>query len=350
MKIKIFALLLTFFILSPFTLYASNPREIQFDNAVNRASRNAASQLDIESRQQAAAARELRNIRANTFDKEESDALNVQIVAAQVESARLARESNRTRIVADLRLRNYLANIRAAELQIQLLEQTIELQERALEHTELRRQHGMASDVNVREATHTLEQSRLNLESVQLNLLNERQSLNRHIGQLITTNVQIVYDVNDIDPIPEDAGSERFVNAILARDPNLLNARGEVEARHTAWQSQLDNPDVINQYMRVQHQIAVFERDMAERQAEQHIRTALLEWERLLEQYEAIQADLAQAQQEYETLKSRFEAGFVTQIQVDQVALEVINQEIALANHYYSFWIARLRIDHPYVR
>lgn len=349
-KFKIFALLVALLMLSPMTVYASRPREIQFDNAVSRASRNAASQLDLESRQEAAKARELRAIRANTFDSEEANLLDIQIITAQTESAWLARESERVRVVANIQLRNYLSSIRASELQIQLLEQTIELQEQVLEHTELRLQHGMASAVNVREATHTLDQSRINLETVQLNLQNQRQSVNRLVGQLITANVQIVYDVFDFDPIPEDAGSERFVNQRVERDPDLIRTRGEVEVRHAAWQNQLDNPEVDNRYMRVQHQIAGFERDMAERQAEQRVRTALLEWERLHEQYEAIQADLAQAQQDYEAIQRRFEAGFVTQIQVDQAALAVASQEIALETHYYAFWIARLRIDHPYVR
>jgi len=349
-KFRIIALLLAFFMLSPITVYASQPREIQFEHALNRAARETASNLDFESRQEAARARELRNLRANINDVEERDVIDHQVLVAQAESAHLLRESVRVRISADLQMRTHLANIHGFELQIQLLEQTIELQERALEQTELRRQHGMASDVNVREAYHTLGQSRINLETVQLSLQNERQSLNRLINQPITANIQIVYDISNIPALPEGVDSDRSINSQIARNPELLRLQDEVEIRRHYRQINRYNPLVDNRYTRVQHQMATFERDMAERQAEQSVRAALAEWERLLEQYEAIQADLAQAQQEYENMQNRFEAGLVTQIQVDQAALGVASQEIALATHSYAFWIARLRIDHPYVR
>jgi hypothetical protein len=185
---------------------------------------------------------------------------------------------------------------------------------------------------------------------LQLSLENERANLNRHIGEAISADVRIIYDIHDIEPVCEITRSEWFIYQQVERDPNLLHWIDQVEIRRYHMHVNRYNPEEDRQYNRVQHQIATFERNMAESAAEQNARAALYQWDRLIEQQEAILADIAAAQAEYENMQERLEAGFVIPLNVEQMRFALFAQEVRLARHSYEFWIARMRIDHPYLR
>ena len=340
--------------LSFVSVYAAQPREIQYAHALSRAiSRNPSiPPLDRDARQANARARDLwyEYVNLANSDDEQAGVVYGQRLMAIAESNRAQRERERLVLSAELSLRRHLSNISGFESDLTMLENSISLQERMLEQTELRHYHGMASEMDLRDAQHALEQSNLNLDMLRLNLENERYQLNRLIHQPITANIQVIYDVHDIEPIPQDAGTERFMRFQVERDHNLQRWLDEVSIRHHEWQRQLDDPEVDNRYMRLQHQLAVLERNLARQQAELSIRNALAEWDRLIEQEAALYAEVAQARADYENMLNRFEAGMVTQIQVDQLGLALAQAEARLVRHAYAFWIARLRVEHPYMR
>ena len=347
-------LLLLVLLMIPVQVFAANPREIPYAHALSRAiSRDAVIvPMDREIRQANARARDLLNeyLELVNFDRPVAEAIYGQRKVALAERDRLTRERERLKLTIERQLRTHLANIAHHEAIIAINEINLDLQERALEQTGLRHYHGMASTLELNEARLLIEQTRLNLETSILALQNERQQLNRLIHQPITANIRVIYDIHDIEPMPEGAGTERFIERQAALDHNLLYWREETEIRRYEWQRQLDDPDVDNRYMRLQHQLATLERDMALRQAELNVRNAFAEWERLIEAGTALEAALAQAIADYEDMQIRLEAGLVTQIAVDTAANGVAAAEALLARHEYDFWIARIRIAHPYLR
>ena len=347
-RVLLFLLLL---VLLPVHAYGAEPREILYAHALSRAVNRepSISPLDRESRQLEARARAAMDKRAGLSGLEmaEADALYGDALRMRAESRRLERERSRLIVSVELSLRNYLANIAGLELDLDLLEKRLDLQELTLEHLRLRYYHGMASALELREAEHNLEQSRMDSEMLALALENERRQLNLLINHPVTANLRLIYDIN-YEPIPEDI--DRFITAQAALDHNLLYWQDQVEVRRHDWQSRLDIPEVDNTYMRLQHQLAVLERNIAQSQAELAVRNTLANWERLQEQKQGMLADLAQAKADYEDMQSRFDAGLVTQVQVEAMAVAVAAQEARLAKHEYALWIARLRIDHPYAR
>ena len=352
---KILLILLIITIAVPVQVFgAARPREIPYDHALSRAiTRNPSIvPLDRDTRAANARARDLLEEYLATVnaDRTEAAAIYGQRLMALAERDRLQRERDRLRLNVELDLRRHLSAITEGSQNVEILENTLILQEMLAEQTELRHYHGMASEFELRDVQQTLEQTRLNLEMLNLSLESERQQLNRLIHQPITANIQIIYDKHDFLPIPEEADTDRFIQRLAAQDHNLLRWHEEVEIRRHEWQRQLEDPEVDNSYMRLQHQLAQLERDMAERQAELNIRNTLAEWDQLLEQELALQADLARAQSEYENMQNRLQAGLVTQIQVDFAALEKVSSEARLTRHGYNFWITRLRIEHPYMR
>ena len=73
-------------------------------------------------------------------------------------------------------------------------------------------------------------------------------------------------------------------------------------------------------------------------------------WEQLLERQQSLEADVSQARSNYEDMQNRLAAGLVTQVQVDQMRIAYMSAEASLSRIRYDFWIARLRLDHPYIR
>jgi len=354
-KMKKFVLiLLAVLMVTPVAVYASRPRELEYAHVLSRALRiPEIIPLDRESRAAAEQARRLHDEFVEITRRSDSFyayAIYTQVLELRAESARLARERIRLSAEVEVQLRRQLATIAGIEFNMILLESTIELNEMVLEQTQIRLQHGVASERDVREAELALDQSIVEMDMLGLTLQNERTSLNRLIGHPITSDLIIIYDIYDIEPVGEETRSERSITRQVARDHDWLNWIDIVAVHHHHWQSNIDNPEEDNRYNRVQHQMAVFERNMAERTAEQRVRAAFDNWDHLIEQQEAIQADLAAAQAEYENMQERLEAGLVIPLQVDQMRVAVQAQEVRLARHSYEFWVARIRIDHPYVR
>jgi len=353
---KKFLLVLTVLAVFPGSLhvYASQPREIRYSHALSRAiNRNPSIQpLDREVRQLETEAEDLLELYRQLFslDRAEADAIYGQRLELITEGNRLQREAQRLRLNVETAFRNHLSAINGFETDIATLEANTALQERLLEQTTLRHEHGMASETDLREARHTLDQNALNLEMLRLSLENERTQLNRLINQPITANIRIIYDITDFEPLPEELESDRFIQRLAARDHTLLNWEDQVELRRHEWQRQLHLSEPEVRALRLEHQLATLERNLARRQAELNVRNAIAEWERLTEEEAALYAEVAQARDEYENMKNRLEAGMVTQIQVDMAAMGLAAQEARLARHGYAFWIARLRVEHPYVR
>ena len=350
-KILLVLLVLIFSFSSfPMEAHASQPREVLYEHALSRAiSRDPAIvPLDRESRQAGARARDITDeiLAMTSIERDIADELEGQRLMAIAERNRLQRERQQLILDAEIRLRGHISNIAAHESNITMLEKTLTFRKNMLEQVQMRFEHGMASEVDVREAELSVQQANVNLESLALALENERQLLNRLIRQPVTANILVVYEIYDLPPVPDNL--DRFIQQQIAREHNFLYWQEEVEIRRHEWQRQLEDPTVDNRYMRLQHQLAILERDMAERQAEMTIRGALAEWDRLQEQKLALEAALIQAQTEYTDMLTRLEAGLVTQIQVDGMALAYQAAVAELSMHYYSLWVARLKIEQAY--
>ena len=333
------------------SLFAAPPRDINYGHALSRAvNRNPSiSPLDREARQAFALADRMREERTAivNYDRDAADALYGQMLIATAQGNILRREREQAMANVELALRRHLANIAENEERTFLLEGNITLMELMMEQTELRHQHGMASEVELRELTHNLDQVRLQLEMLSLAQQNERQELNRLINWQITANIRLVYST-EVEPIPEL--DDRGIRRLAAMCHSYLGWEDVAVARRYEWQRQLDDPEVDNAYGRLQTRLAVIERDLAERQAETNVRAILAEWEQLIEEEAAIQADIEQAQEALETVISRLEAGMAIPIEVFSAELAVAAEEARMSRLAYDFWILRLQVDHPYIR
>lgn len=338
----------------PTQIHAATPREIQYAHAFTRVRSRDAAIVPVyrEIRETNAEARQLMDdyLAIVNHDRAEADRIYGQRLVVLAERDRLQRNKDRLLLNLELDIRTHLSNIFLYENRIVLLESTLEVQQTTLEHTILRNQHGMASEMDIRNAELDVEQTSLNIDMLTLSLQTARQNLNLLVHQPITADIRIVYDLQYPEAVtPLEELDERAFNRLVASHHNLAHWQDQAAIRRHDWQTQLDDPLVSNDYTRLQHQLAVLERDMAQRQAELAVRNAFAEWESILENGYVLENELTQAIADYEDMQNRLQAGIVTEAQVDAVRLLVKVAENDLAQHDYTIWVASLRMQHPYM-
>lgn len=347
-----FILFLTAFIfVMPVQVYASRPREVQYSHALSRAiSRNPdIIPLERAVRDDEALARELLADYLATVnaDRDAAAVIYGQRMMILADRDRTQREIDRHRVTTESDLRTHLRNIASLEANLEILETSLALQSERLGQMELRHSHGMASDMELSAMGLAVEQLALNLDMLNLNLVNERQQLNLLIHQPITANIQVVYEIGGFEAVPVEL-TDRQLQRMFDRDHSLLHWQDQADISRHEWQRQLGSPEISQ--LRLQHQLNVMERDLAERMAELNVRNNLAYWDRTLEHGLALEADLAQAQADYENMLNRLAAGLVVQLDVDMTALAVSEAEAQIARHGYDLWIVNLRAVHPYLR
>ena len=283
-------------------------------------------------------------------DRPLAEAMYGDYLRLKIERQRLQFEADRFELSMELSLRQSLATIASSEANLALLEATLAFQEETLRHATLRHYHGVATELDIRAAERDIEQTLIQVESLELVLANERLEINRLVNRPITANVRIIYDIEEtLPPLPDESEMERFIEQQILQNPNFRIYYDTAEMQRYEWQRNRDDPTIDNTINRFQFDLAVMDRNEARRQAELAIYNALVEWDRLIEHEQTLQVGLEQAIANHELMQSRLEAGLVTQIQVDALALVILQHEVEISLHIYDLWLARIRIDHPYM-
>jgi len=325
--------------------YADAIRQSLLRNATMTPLNRQIRDIDVEIRETTRTRLEIINA-----DRPRAEAMYGDYLRLKIERDRLQLEADRFRLSVELSLRESLSSIASSEANLVLLEATLAFQEETLRQAHLRLYHGVATEMDVRAAEQDIEQTLISMERLELVLENERLEINRLINRPITSNVRIIYDISDtLPPLPDESEMERFIQRQIYESPNFRIYYYVAAMQRYEWQRQIEDPMVDNTVMRLQFDLAVMDRNEARRQAELAIVNALTEWERLIEHERFLQAELEQAIANHQLMQSRFEAGLVTQIQVDALALVIMQHEVGIALHDYELWKARIRIDHPYM-
>ena len=260
----------------------------------------------------------------------------------------LALELGTTRASIELSLRSVLANIARTESDIASLQDLINLREATLEAARLRYEYGAASASELRDAELALEQSVADMRALPTSLLNLNIELNLLTNYPLDRELIVVYEITQRPELPEDL--ERFINETVNNNPALQNARNRVGLMADIWQEQLDDPNEDNDANRLNHRISQIERDLAQMDAENLARAAVLALERLYERENGLLNDLEEAQNAHAAMQERYDAGLVTQMFLMQTELGVSSAERALTLLEYDFWLAEITLNFPHVR
>ena len=273
---------------------------------------------------------------------------NVELTKAQIRDA------------TDVTLKNILSTLNGYKLDMALLENNIKLQELNVRNIELKLSLGMESDYNLKTAQSNLEQSQLNLSTLSTAMHSQNLSLNNYLGLSPETKVHINF-VTEMNPLAIDL--QAHINDKLKTDPTIItrqravdNARFSREqynefSRHTVnpLTGEIISTDTSD--VRLNNDIATAQRafDDAKRNIENAIRQSYNQLIQLQQRASTLELDLAKAKETYNTVVVNYMAGMITNYEVEQAKLGILNAEIAIMKNIDSYNLAMIIFENPYM-
>ena len=121
--------------------------------------------------------------------------------------------------ISELSLRNHLINIKSYGLDIDILKKDIELDKSNLRVSEIKRDHGLMSDLDFAEAQDKLTEKNNKLNDYYTKLKNERQSLNKLLG----------LDINSENEFELELPTEQFTTDVETHILNQFNSSPALE-------------------------------------------------------------------------------------------------------------------------
>lgn len=241
----------------------------------------------------------------------------------------------------------YTGVLQARE-QAQVARQGLELSETALEVANIRFANGGATGLDVRDAEIAVEEARQGVEAATSGLAVARANLEGMIGREV--------DPDELEPVPDELFIELpdldEVVSGLADHPTLLQARQGVALARTG--VELLDPAYAAQAQieSAKTQLATAEELVAEahRGFELQARNAYLQVSTTADRHAVALDRLAAAEERLELQRARLEGGLISQIQLDQAALETDQQRLQLqaAKHEHLLALLQLQVATMY--
>lgn len=241
----------------------------------------------------------------------------------------------------------YTGVLQARE-QAQFARHGLELSETALEVANIRFANGGATSLDVRDAEIALEEARQGVEAATSGLSVARANLEGMIGREV--------DPDELEPVPDDLfvvvpELEEVVSG-LAGHPTLLQARQGVALARTG--VELLDPAYASQAQieSAKTQLATAEELVAEahRGFELQARNAYLQVATAADRHAVAAERVAAAEERLDLQRARLEGGLISQIQLDQAALETeqLRLQLQAAKHEHLLALLQLQVATMY--
>ncbi len=226
--------------------------------------------------------------------------------------------------------------------------QGLELSETALEVANIRFSNGGATSLDVRDAEIAVEEARQGVEAATSGLAVARANLEGIIGREV--------DPEELEPVPEeillDLPDLQEVIAGLDEHPTLLQARQGVALARAGVELLDPAYAPVSQIESAETQLATAEELVAEahRGFELQARNAYIQVGTAADRHDVARERLAASEERLELQRARLEGGLISQIQLDQAALETnqLRLELQAAKHDHLMALLGLQVATMY--
>lgn len=344
-------------LVSPVTVYASqsgDPERIPYIVALRGATRNLPGIRAIEDmiddiEDMRNSLRSLLQLRQDTgtITREEQSQLQRQIadLGAQINSMRADRD--RIRIGTEAAMQASIASIANTELDIKLLEATLEYERVNLNNLRLRFEAGLVSESDLRAAELQMQQHETNLATMLVSLETERQNLNRILQRPVTGNFYVYFE-RELMELP--ANLDAHVRRYAPRQPNVRQADITLNRAQAAFSDvHLDilSPE-FGERQRARNQAERVRNDML-RQVETAMRNHYNTLTTLLHRNNALEIDLQRARERHEAALLNHQAGLATIFDIESAELAIFRIEIEIEKNLNTFWQLQFMFEHPFL-
>lgn len=251
----------------------------------------------------------------------------------------------------ELTLMNYLTTIRSTESQISLLEESVELGKENISNMELKYSLGYESEAKLKSAKTTQASSETSLEALKLTLANAKQNLKTFLGVDSNENIYIDYDFdnNEVNQFFDELKLESFVTKKTESDPSIITLKNDVAMKkyivrtNVVYENEIKS-GVQNDLMNSQRKLSDAQDSM-----EKNIRNTYNNILQLEDMSNSYKQDIEQAVADYNTALISFNAGTLTEYQVKQAKLGIINAEKQYDDNKLKLTMLKFELQHPYL-
>ncbi len=247
-----------------------------------------------------------------------------------------------------------ISTIASAEMDIQLMEETIALETVNLNNLKLKNQLGMASQEEVNASKEKLATYETNLAALRLSLKTGRQSLNKLLQNSPDKEVRVDYIpkvVTISEPMTQFASAKLASSIMTKQMENTVNKEKE---KLDSGIHLIDPNDLTNEaynFDKLERETALNKavRDLESTKTDMKndIYSAYNQLKQLEQQRKTIELELQKAKSDYKTMVTNYEAGMVTIFNVNQLRLAILKNEIDLAKNAYTHANLYYAINHP---
>lgn len=242
-------------------------------------------------------------------------------------------------------LSNYISSIAQSELDIQLFEESIKLTESEVEVMKLRNSLGLISDIELNTAYKNLQESNATLEIMRNNFETQRQTLNVLLGIDVNRNIRVEYDPYE-NPIFIN-NLETFVLGRVEEDPTIERLRMDFEQAEFKFNNRLSSELGIE----IRNQMNSISRELEERKDNigKTVRNAFNSLQNLEQNRATLELRLQEANDRYNVARVNFEAGLITENELNQAKLAILSIRIDMEKIKYDYGITKLILRQPYL-
>ena len=273
----------------------------------------------------------LRNINSLNATVQDSD-INKKIIEDSIE----------------LGIINSVSNIKIMELNIAVLEETIEINKKNVETLSLRYKYGMISENDLKQAKDNLKNDELNLEVLKNSLKNQRKALNNTLGKDNDTNVNINfdYDFSKLDKID----IESFVTRSKEGDISIQLLKKNVD-RLEETKRNYSHSSSEEEKLKVDNDINSAERKLRDAKTglESKIRNNYNNLLKIRDRDKILKLDLEKAKDDYNKVAINYINGNTTLNKVKQAELSILNVEKQIEQNRINFETAFYSFEKPYL-
>jgi len=247
----------------------------------------------------------------------------------------------------EIQLRSYITNIRNSNMQKELLEETIKLGEENIKNMELKHSLGLESEYNLTTAKNTQKTNESNLETLKLNIENQKQELKTLLGVDAKEDIYVEYDV-DFDTL-NDIDLEVFITKKVESDPSIQILKADVTDAEYVVRTNVAYSSEST--LKVNNDLKSAQRALkdAQDQMEKNIRTTYNNLKQLEENDKSLNLALEQAKIDYNTTVTRYMAGKATIYQVNTARLAILSAEKNLEENKLNYETLSYSFERPYL-
>lgn len=247
----------------------------------------------------------------------------------------------------ELKLLSYLVAIENYEMNINLLQESINLAEENVENMKLKYELGMESEYNLITAQNELKTNKSDLETLKLTLDSQRKTLNHLLGVEEAEKIEVDMDTN-FDEL-SDIKLESYITVKKQSDPSIILLKNDLEL--ASYTNKTTGLYTGESKIEAANNAKAAERALADAQdsMEKNIKTTYNTINQLIEKDKALKVKVEQAVTDYNAVVASYQAGSATMYQVRQAKVGILKAENDVEANKLTYKTTVFTFERPYM-